>query len=181
MTISDNPAQKWFINESILASLTGCFKPVIKQFFETQRSFINQAQTTPTDWGPGHNRAEPASSTPVRWPLPIAQAYSRTRIDQNERMQPAPATTAVMNSGIALAESVCPQRSPHAMAPAARHSILTEIQRVRWSSFLWLFALPDSALDLLPILTCLTLLTLPVSRYWVCSLALQMLIAMRLL
>lgn len=79
-----------------------------------------------------------------------------------ERIEPAPATTAVMNRGIALAESVCPQRSPHAMAPAARHSILTEIQRVTWSSFLWLFALPDSALDLLTILTCLTLLTLPV-------------------
>ena len=26
MIISDNPAQKWVINESILASLTGCFE-----------------------------------------------------------------------------------------------------------------------------------------------------------
>jgi hypothetical protein len=26
--ISDNPAQKWVINESILASLTGCFRPI---------------------------------------------------------------------------------------------------------------------------------------------------------
>jgi len=38
---SDNPAQKWVINESILASLTGCFRPAIKKFFETHRSFIN--------------------------------------------------------------------------------------------------------------------------------------------
>jgi hypothetical protein len=33
---SDNPGQKWFINESILASLTGCFRPAIKKFVETQ-------------------------------------------------------------------------------------------------------------------------------------------------
>jgi hypothetical protein len=31
---SDNPGQKWFINESILASLTGCFRPAIKKFVE---------------------------------------------------------------------------------------------------------------------------------------------------
>jgi hypothetical protein len=43
---SDNPAQKWVINESILASLTGCFRPAIKKFFETHRSFINQANNT---------------------------------------------------------------------------------------------------------------------------------------
>jgi hypothetical protein len=43
---SDNPAQKWIINESILASLTGCFRPSIKKFFETHRSFINQANNT---------------------------------------------------------------------------------------------------------------------------------------
>jgi hypothetical protein len=28
---SDNPAQKWVINESILASLTGCFRPGDKE------------------------------------------------------------------------------------------------------------------------------------------------------
>ena len=54
---SDNPAQKWFINESILASLTGCFRPAIKKFFETHRSFINQANTT-HGLGPGHNRGK---------------------------------------------------------------------------------------------------------------------------
>jgi hypothetical protein len=96
-------------------------------------------------------------------PLGIADMARSER--KNERIQPALVTTAVMNRGIALAASVCPQRSPHAMAPAARHSILAEIQRVTRSSFLWLFAPPNSALDLLPILTCLTLLTLPVSRY----------------
>jgi hypothetical protein len=36
----DNPAQKWVINESILASLTGCFRPAIKKFVETHHSFI---------------------------------------------------------------------------------------------------------------------------------------------
>jgi hypothetical protein len=43
---SDNPAQKWVINESILASLTGCFRPAIKKFAETHRSFISQANNT---------------------------------------------------------------------------------------------------------------------------------------
>jgi len=54
---SDNPAQKWVINESILASLTGCFRPAIKKFFETHRSFINQANNT-HGLGPGHNRGK---------------------------------------------------------------------------------------------------------------------------
>jgi hypothetical protein len=36
---SDNPAQKWVINESILASLTGCFRPAIKKFALTHHSF----------------------------------------------------------------------------------------------------------------------------------------------
>ncbi|MBV8273634.1 MAG: hypothetical protein JO170_00020 [Verrucomicrobia bacterium] len=54
---SDNPAQKWVINESILASLTGCFRPAIKKFFETHRSFINQANNT-QGLGPGHNRGK---------------------------------------------------------------------------------------------------------------------------
>jgi hypothetical protein len=37
---TDNPAQKWVINESILASLTGCYRPAIKKFFETHHGFI---------------------------------------------------------------------------------------------------------------------------------------------
>jgi len=43
---SDNPGQKWVINESILASLTGCFRPAIKKFVENHRSFINQDNNT---------------------------------------------------------------------------------------------------------------------------------------
>jgi hypothetical protein len=54
---SDNPGQKWVINESILASLTGCFRPAIKKFVKTHRSFINQANNT-HGLGPGHNRGK---------------------------------------------------------------------------------------------------------------------------
>jgi hypothetical protein len=54
---SDNPGEKWVINESILASLTGCFRPAIKKFVETHRSFINQANNT-HGHGPGHNRGK---------------------------------------------------------------------------------------------------------------------------
>jgi hypothetical protein len=49
--------KKWVINESILASLTGCFRPAIKKFVETHRSFINQANNT-HGLGPGHNRGK---------------------------------------------------------------------------------------------------------------------------
>jgi hypothetical protein len=64
---SDNPAQKWVINESILASLTGCFRPAIKKFVETHRSFINQANNT-HGLGPGHNRGK-ARTNPDAIPL----------------------------------------------------------------------------------------------------------------
>ncbi|MBV8280030.1 MAG: hypothetical protein JO170_32845 [Verrucomicrobia bacterium] len=63
---SDNPGQKWFINESILASLTGCFRPAIKKFAETHRSFINQAnnprtRTRPQPWqSKGRSRRYPS-------------------------------------------------------------------------------------------------------------------------
>ena len=65
---SDNPGQKWVINESILASLTGCFRPAIKKFFETHRSFINQANNT---HGLG-TRPQPGQSQdqPRRYPSP---------------------------------------------------------------------------------------------------------------
>jgi hypothetical protein len=39
------------------ASLTGCFRPAIKKFVESHRSFINQANNT-HGLGPGHNRGK---------------------------------------------------------------------------------------------------------------------------
>jgi hypothetical protein len=64
---SDNPGQKWFINESILASLTGCFRPAIKKFAQTHHSFINQANNT-HGLGPDHNRGK-ARTSPDAIPL----------------------------------------------------------------------------------------------------------------
>ena len=40
-----------------IASLTGCFRPAIKKFFETHHSFISQANNT-HGLGPGHNRGK---------------------------------------------------------------------------------------------------------------------------
>jgi hypothetical protein len=54
---SDNPGQNLVINESILASLTACFRSAIKKFVETHRSFINQANNT-HGLEPGHNRGK---------------------------------------------------------------------------------------------------------------------------
>jgi hypothetical protein len=76
---SDNPAQKWVINESILASLTGCFRPAIKKFFETHRSFINQANNT-HGLGPGHNRGK-ARVDPDAIPL-LVRNFKRDALNQ---------------------------------------------------------------------------------------------------
>jgi hypothetical protein len=76
---SDNPAQKWVINESILASLTGCFRPAIKKFVETHRSFINQANNT-HGLGPGHNRGK-ARTNPDAIPL-LVKNFKRDALNQ---------------------------------------------------------------------------------------------------
>jgi hypothetical protein len=76
---SDNPAQKWVINESILASLTGCFRPAIKKFFETHHSFISQANNT-HGLGPGHNRGK-ARTNPDAIPL-LVKNFKRDALNQ---------------------------------------------------------------------------------------------------
>jgi hypothetical protein len=76
---SDNPAQKWVINESILASLTGCFRPAIKKFFETHRSFINQANNT-HGLGPGNNRGK-ARTNPDAIPE-LVKNFKRDALNQ---------------------------------------------------------------------------------------------------
>jgi hypothetical protein len=76
---SDNPAQKWVINESILASLTGCFRPAIKKFVETHRSFINQANNT-HGLGPGHNRGK-ARTNPDAIPL-LVKNFKKDALNQ---------------------------------------------------------------------------------------------------
>jgi hypothetical protein len=76
---SDNPAQKWVVNESILASLTGCFRPAIKKFVETHRSFINQANNT-HGLGPGHNRGK-ARTNPDAIPE-LVKNFKRDALNQ---------------------------------------------------------------------------------------------------
>jgi PAS domain S-box-containing protein len=76
---SDNPAQKWVSNESILASLTGCFRPAIKKFVETHRSFINQANNT-HGLGPGHNRGK-ARTNPDAIPL-LVKNFKKDALNQ---------------------------------------------------------------------------------------------------
>jgi hypothetical protein len=76
---SDNPGQKWVINESILASLTGCFRPAIKKFVEAYRSFINQANNT-HGLGPGHNRGK-ARTNPDAIPE-LVKNFKRDALNQ---------------------------------------------------------------------------------------------------
>jgi hypothetical protein len=48
---------KWVINASILASLTGCYRPAINTFIEARKQKIDELNAT-HGLGPGHNRAK---------------------------------------------------------------------------------------------------------------------------
>jgi hypothetical protein len=47
---------KWVVNASILASLTGCYRPVINTFIEARKQRIDELNAS-HGLGPGHNRA----------------------------------------------------------------------------------------------------------------------------
>jgi hypothetical protein len=48
---------KWVVNASILASLTGCYRPAINAFIEARKQKIDELNAT-HGLGPGHNRAK---------------------------------------------------------------------------------------------------------------------------
>ena len=54
---SSAKADKWVINPSILASLTGCYRPAITAFIEARKQKIDELNAT-HGLGPGHNRAK---------------------------------------------------------------------------------------------------------------------------
>ena len=47
---------KWVVNASILASLTGCYRPAINTFIEARKQRIDELNAA-HGLGPGHNRA----------------------------------------------------------------------------------------------------------------------------
>ena len=59
ITLNDSSAKadKWVINPSILASLTGCYRPAITAFIEARKQKVNELNAT-HGLGPGHNRAK---------------------------------------------------------------------------------------------------------------------------
>ena len=48
---------KWVVNASILASLTGCYRPTINTFIEARKQRIDESNAA-HGLGPGHNRAK---------------------------------------------------------------------------------------------------------------------------
>ena len=48
---------KWVVNASILASLTGCYRPAINTFIEARKQRIDELNAA-HGLGPGHNRAK---------------------------------------------------------------------------------------------------------------------------
>jgi hypothetical protein len=53
----DDKAGKWVLNESILASLTGCFRPTVRSFMAAHRDQIDSLNRI-HGLGPGHNRSK---------------------------------------------------------------------------------------------------------------------------
>ena len=47
---------KWVVNASILASMTGCYRPAINTFIEARKQKIDELNAA-HGLGPGHNRA----------------------------------------------------------------------------------------------------------------------------
>jgi hypothetical protein len=47
---------KWVVNASILASMTGCYRPAINTFIEARKQRIDELNAA-HGLGPGHNRA----------------------------------------------------------------------------------------------------------------------------
>jgi hypothetical protein len=47
---------KWVVNASILASMTGCYRPAINTFIEARKQRIDELNAS-HGLGPGHNRA----------------------------------------------------------------------------------------------------------------------------
>ena len=47
---------KWVVNASILASMTGCYRPAINTFIEARKQKIDELNAS-HGLGPGHNRA----------------------------------------------------------------------------------------------------------------------------
>jgi hypothetical protein len=47
---------KWVVNASILASMTGCYRPAINTFIEARKPRIDELNAS-HGLGPGHNRA----------------------------------------------------------------------------------------------------------------------------
>jgi hypothetical protein len=54
---TDSRSEKWVINDSILFSLTGCFRPAIPKFMTARQAQINEFNLK-HEPGPGHNRAK---------------------------------------------------------------------------------------------------------------------------
>jgi hypothetical protein len=59
VTLNDTTAKpdKWVVNASILASMTGCYRPAINTFIEARKQRINELNAA-HGLGPGHNRAK---------------------------------------------------------------------------------------------------------------------------
>jgi hypothetical protein len=85
---TDSRSEKWVINDSILFSLTGCFRPAIRKFMTPRQAQIDELNLK-HGLGPGHNRAK-SRTLPDAFPA-MVKTFKESVLKRDNRR------TAVLN------------------------------------------------------------------------------------
>jgi len=82
---TDNRSEKWVINDSILFSLTGCFRPAIRKFMTPRQAQIDELNLK-HGLGPGHNRAK-SRTQPNAFPA-MVKTFKESVLKETTAEQP---------------------------------------------------------------------------------------------
>ena len=82
---TDNRSEKWVINDSILFSLTGCFRPAIRKFMAARQAQIDELNLK-HGLGPGHNRAK-SRTQPDAFPA-MVKTFKESVLKETTAEQP---------------------------------------------------------------------------------------------
>jgi hypothetical protein len=82
---TDSRSEKWVINDSILFSLTGCFRPAIRKFMTARQAQIDVLNLK-HGLGPGHNRAK-SRTQPDAFPA-MVKTFKESVLKETTAEQP---------------------------------------------------------------------------------------------
>ena len=82
---TDSRSEKWVINDSILFSLTGCFRPAIRKFMTPRQAQIDELNLK-HGLGPGHNRAK-SRTQPNAFPA-MVKTFKESVLKETTAEQP---------------------------------------------------------------------------------------------